>query len=176
MAWIRIEHGRLLATRSHGRSRFYLPGGKPEPGETAGQALVREIREELGVALDAATVTPAAGRRGRGRRQTGGHARAHPLLHRGPHRHAGTARRNRRDRPPHPRRPPPGQRHRRRSPRPPRRHRPTPAQLKVVRKRATVCCQRCSHPQRSSADSLYPLAAADGQPTGSAGARPFSVQ
>ncbi|MET9178924.1 hypothetical protein ABZX88_11945 [Kitasatospora aureofaciens] len=38
VAWIQVEHGRLLATRTHGRELFYLPGGKPEPGE-----LVREL-------------------------------------------------------------------------------------------------------------------------------------
>ncbi|MFI1198847.1 NUDIX domain-containing protein [Streptomyces sp. NPDC020883] len=58
VAWIRLDEGRLLATRTHGRDRFYLPGGKPEPGETRPQALVREIREELGLTLDPATVAP----------------------------------------------------------------------------------------------------------------------
>ncbi|MFF7635075.1 NUDIX domain-containing protein [Kitasatospora sp. NPDC008050] len=57
VAWLRLHDGRLLATRTHGRDLFYLPGGKPEPGETHEQALVREIAEELGVALDAATLT-----------------------------------------------------------------------------------------------------------------------
>lgn len=58
VAWTQVEHGRLLATRSHGRELFYLPGGKPEPGETHVQALVREVEEELGVALEPATVLP----------------------------------------------------------------------------------------------------------------------
>ncbi|MFF2148042.1 NUDIX domain-containing protein [Kitasatospora sp. NPDC058190] len=58
VAWIRLEDGRLLATRTRGRDLFYLPGGKPEPGETHPQALVREIREELGVTLDPETVVP----------------------------------------------------------------------------------------------------------------------
>ncbi|WP_327071202.1 NUDIX hydrolase [Kitasatospora sp. NBC_01302] len=58
VAWIRLDGGRLLATRTHGRELFYLPGGKPEPGETHEQALVREIAEELGVTLDPATLAP----------------------------------------------------------------------------------------------------------------------
>ncbi|MER7847058.1 NUDIX domain-containing protein [Kitasatospora sp. NPDC096077] len=58
VAWLHLDDGRLLAARSHGRDRFYLPGGKPEPGESLEQTLVREIREELGVTLDASTVTP----------------------------------------------------------------------------------------------------------------------
>ncbi|MFJ7249735.1 NUDIX domain-containing protein [Kitasatospora sp. NPDC098652] len=58
VAWIRLEDGGLLAARSHGRELFYLPGGKPEPGETHPEALAREIAEELGVTLDRATVRP----------------------------------------------------------------------------------------------------------------------
>ncbi|WP_145908616.1 NUDIX hydrolase [Kitasatospora viridis] len=58
VAWIQLDAGRLLAARTHGRDLFYLPGGKPAPGETHPEALVREIREELGVTLDPATVLP----------------------------------------------------------------------------------------------------------------------
>jgi len=58
VAWVHLDEGRLLAARTHGRDLFYLPGGKPEPGEGIEQTLVREIREELGVTLDASTITP----------------------------------------------------------------------------------------------------------------------
>jgi len=46
-----IERGRLLVvSKKAAPGIFYLPGGKPEPGEGARRALVRELREELGVA------------------------------------------------------------------------------------------------------------------------------
>ncbi|MGI5480913.1 (deoxy)nucleoside triphosphate pyrophosphohydrolase [Streptomyces lavendofoliae] len=48
-----FDEGRLLAARRSAppelAGRWELPGGKLEPGETAPQALVRELREELGV-------------------------------------------------------------------------------------------------------------------------------
>jgi 8-oxo-dGTP pyrophosphatase MutT (NUDIX family) len=51
VGWLHVRDGRLLAVRTRGRDRFYLPGGKPEPGETDEEALVREVREELGLEL-----------------------------------------------------------------------------------------------------------------------------
>jgi 8-oxo-dGTP diphosphatase len=48
-----FHRGRLLAARRSAppelAGRWELPGGKCEPGETPEQALVRELREELGV-------------------------------------------------------------------------------------------------------------------------------
>ena len=48
-----LHGGRLLAARRSAppelAGRWELPCGKVEPGETAEQALVRELREELGV-------------------------------------------------------------------------------------------------------------------------------
>ena len=57
IAWIRLADGKILSTRSRGKDVYYLPGGKREAGETDVQTLVREIREELDVAIapDSAT-------------------------------------------------------------------------------------------------------------------------
>ncbi|MDX6765074.1 NUDIX domain-containing protein, partial [Streptomyces sp. F8] len=47
------HEGRLLAARRSAppelAGRWELPGGKTEPGESVPDALVRELREELGV-------------------------------------------------------------------------------------------------------------------------------
>lgn len=52
VAWLHLHQGRVLSTRSRGKDRYYFPGGKREPGETDAQTLIREIREELTVALE----------------------------------------------------------------------------------------------------------------------------
>ena len=57
------DGGRLLAARRTAppecAGRWELPGGKVEPGETPERALVRELREELGV--DVEPVAPLPG-------------------------------------------------------------------------------------------------------------------
>lgn len=50
--------GALVTVRKRGTDRFMLPGGKWEPGESPLDCAVREVREELGVALDADGATP----------------------------------------------------------------------------------------------------------------------
>jgi 8-oxo-dGTP diphosphatase len=56
VAWIHLEGGRILSTRSRGKDTYYLPGGKREPGESDEQCLRREISEELAVALKPGTL------------------------------------------------------------------------------------------------------------------------
>lgn len=48
-AGIIIEDKKLLFTRAEGMEIFIDPGGKIEDGETAKQALVRELKEELSI-------------------------------------------------------------------------------------------------------------------------------
>lgn len=49
--------GELLVVRKRGTSTFMLPGGKVERGETHREAVVREVAEEVGLALDPDAVT-----------------------------------------------------------------------------------------------------------------------
>ncbi|UWY26640.1 NUDIX domain-containing protein [Flavobacterium sp. TR2] len=51
IALIKIENGQILSTRSKGKNKYYIPGGKREHNETDEQTLVREIQEELNVEI-----------------------------------------------------------------------------------------------------------------------------
>jgi 8-oxo-dGTP pyrophosphatase MutT (NUDIX family) len=53
-----IRDRRLLMVTARARDVHYMPGGKIDPGETPAEAAVREAREEIGVELDPAEVTP----------------------------------------------------------------------------------------------------------------------
>ncbi|GAA2726522.1 NUDIX domain-containing protein [Actinocorallia aurantiaca] len=55
IAWIHLDQGRILSTRSRGKDVYYLPGGKREPGESDLDTLVREIDEELALVIDPTT-------------------------------------------------------------------------------------------------------------------------
>jgi 8-oxo-dGTP diphosphatase len=47
-----VEDGRLLLVSKRAAPEvFYLPGGKPAPGESPEECVRREVREELGVGL-----------------------------------------------------------------------------------------------------------------------------
>ena len=60
VAWVHLKNGRILCARPRGKDIFYIPGGKREGAETDLQTLLREIAEELAVALLPETVRHVA--------------------------------------------------------------------------------------------------------------------
>jgi 8-oxo-dGTP pyrophosphatase MutT (NUDIX family) len=50
--------GRALVVRKRGTTVFQQPGGKPDPGETALECVVRELAEETGIGADPASFAP----------------------------------------------------------------------------------------------------------------------
>jgi len=49
VALIILENGKILSSKSKGKKKYYIPGGKREKNETDNQTLIREIKEELSV-------------------------------------------------------------------------------------------------------------------------------
>jgi ADP-ribose pyrophosphatase YjhB (NUDIX family) len=49
VAFLHLVDGKILSTRSKGKDKYYIPGGKREAGETDVQTLTREVKEELSV-------------------------------------------------------------------------------------------------------------------------------
>ena len=49
VAFLYLQDGKILSTRSKGKDKYYIPGGKREAGETDIETLVREVKEELSV-------------------------------------------------------------------------------------------------------------------------------
>lgn len=47
---VMVHEGKLLAMRDERSPYYYLPGGRVKLGETAEDAVLRELREELGIA------------------------------------------------------------------------------------------------------------------------------
>jgi 8-oxo-dGTP pyrophosphatase MutT (NUDIX family) len=59
-AWVLVRDRRVLVVRAYDSDAFYLPGGKPEPGESFAEAAAREVREEVGMVVDPAALTAFA--------------------------------------------------------------------------------------------------------------------
>ena len=57
IAFIEIQGGKILSTKSKGKNKYYIPGGKREYGESDEQTLIREISEELSVDIVPNTAT-----------------------------------------------------------------------------------------------------------------------
>lgn len=49
VAFLFLKDGKILSTRSKGKDKYYIPGGKREGTETDIETLVREVKEELSV-------------------------------------------------------------------------------------------------------------------------------
>ncbi len=49
VAYLYVKDGKILSTRSKGKDKYYIPGGKREGNETDIETLVREVKEELSV-------------------------------------------------------------------------------------------------------------------------------
>ncbi|GAB2449976.1 NUDIX hydrolase [Xylanimonas ulmi] len=56
VAAVIVRDGRFLLVRKRGTTSFMQVGGKIEPGERPGDALVREVAEEIGASLDPGSV------------------------------------------------------------------------------------------------------------------------
>lgn len=56
VALIYLKDSKILSTRSKGKSKYYIPGGKREQGESDIETLCREIKEELTVNILLETV------------------------------------------------------------------------------------------------------------------------
>ena len=49
VALIEIVNSKILVAKSFGKSKYYIPGGKRDNGETDHQTLIRESKEELNI-------------------------------------------------------------------------------------------------------------------------------
>ncbi len=55
VALLYVKDGKILSTRSKGKDKYYLPGGKREGNEMDLETLAREVKEELSVDVVEAT-------------------------------------------------------------------------------------------------------------------------
>lgn len=56
IAFIETQNGKVLITRSKGKEKYYIPGGKREEGESDQETLIREVEEELSVRIAPDTI------------------------------------------------------------------------------------------------------------------------
>lgn len=56
IALIETKDRSILSTRSKGKEKYYIPGGKREGQETDAETLIREIKEELSVTIHPSSI------------------------------------------------------------------------------------------------------------------------
>ena len=56
IALIELRDGKVLSTRSKGKDVYYFPGGKRDGDESDEETLIREIKEELDVSVNADSI------------------------------------------------------------------------------------------------------------------------
>ncbi|ARV15426.1 NUDIX hydrolase [Polaribacter sp. SA4-12] len=56
IAFIELRNGKILSSKSKGKNKFYIPGGKREKEETDRETLIREVKEELSVDIIASSI------------------------------------------------------------------------------------------------------------------------
>lgn len=56
VAYLYLKDGKILSTRSKGKDKYYIPGGKREGNETDVETLIREVKEELMVDIIESTI------------------------------------------------------------------------------------------------------------------------
>ncbi len=57
IALIETKDNTILSTRSKGKEKYYIPGGKREGQETDTETLIREIKEELSVTIHPSSIS-----------------------------------------------------------------------------------------------------------------------
>ncbi len=53
---ILIQDRKILVTRAKGKTQYFAPGGKIQSGETAEEALIRELKEELTITVEKSSI------------------------------------------------------------------------------------------------------------------------
>lgn len=56
IAFIELRNHQILSTKSKGKTKYYIPGGKRDIGESDEETLDREVQEELNVDIDRKTI------------------------------------------------------------------------------------------------------------------------